>query len=87
MRLPRLRFTIRLLMLMVALAACSVWGYRMWRVSREHARVERRLTHFRIGRPIADAAEKAAYDAALARKYERAARHPWLPVGPDPPQP
>jgi hypothetical protein len=26
------------------------------------------------------------YDA-LARKYDRAARFPWLPIGPDPPEP
>jgi hypothetical protein len=87
MRPPRLRFTVRRLMLVVALAACSVWGYRMWRVSREYARVERHRTHYPIGYPSADAAEKAAYDAALARKYQRAARYPWLPVEPDPPQP
>ena len=86
MRLPRLRFTVRLFMLVVALAACSVWGYRMWRVSREQAREERHRTH-PIGYFSADAAEKAAYDAALARKYQRAARYPWLPVEPDPPQP
>jgi hypothetical protein len=28
-----------------------------------------------------------AYHAAMARKYENAARHPWLPVEPDPPEP
>jgi hypothetical protein len=28
-----------------------------------------------------------AYHEALARKYRRAARHPWLPVEPDPPPP
>lgn len=27
------------------------------------------------------------YHAAMKRKYERAARHPWLPVPPDPPLP
>jgi hypothetical protein len=27
------------------------------------------------------------YHARLARKYERAARYPWLPVEPDPPEP
>jgi hypothetical protein len=27
------------------------------------------------------------YDAAMARKYWRAARYPWLPVEPDPPDP
>jgi hypothetical protein len=35
----------------------------------------------------ADCATKAARCAALARKYERAARYPWLPVEPDPPEP
>src|SRR5436309_1037307 len=30
---------------------------------------------------------RAAYYAALRRKYERAARYPWLPVAPDPPPP
>lgn len=24
---------------------------------------------------------------SMRRKYERAARYPWLPVGPDPPEP
>lgn len=27
------------------------------------------------------------YHSQLARKYERAARYPWLPVEPDPPEP
>jgi hypothetical protein len=30
---------------------------------------------------------KRAYHAAMARKYRRAARYPWLPVEPDPPAP
>ena len=29
----------------------------------------------------------SGYHAAMARKYERAARYPWLPVEPDPPEP
>jgi hypothetical protein len=28
-----------------------------------------------------------AYHEAMARKYDRAARYPWLPVEPDPPEP
>ena len=32
-------------------------------------------------------ARRVAYHAAMARKYRHAARHPWLPVGPDPPEP
>jgi hypothetical protein len=30
---------------------------------------------------------KAAYHAALARKWSRAAARPWLPVAADPPEP
>jgi hypothetical protein len=29
----------------------------------------------------------ARHQGALAAKYERAARYPWLPVEPDPPEP
>ena len=28
-----------------------------------------------------------AHHEAMREKYERAARHPWLPVAPDPPEP
>jgi hypothetical protein len=31
--------------------------------------------------------DRADYHASLARKYEHAARYPWLPVEPDPPEP
>jgi hypothetical protein len=33
------------------------------------------------------AARRAEYYTRLGQKYERAARHPWLPVEPDPPEP
>jgi hypothetical protein len=39
-----------------------------------------------LGR-AARAAAKADYYAALARKYDHAARYPWLPAEPDPPEP
>ena len=59
------------------------------------------LADFRIGRALlrdglTPAAAEAlgarieaaiSYHAALFRKYERAARYPWLPVAPDPPPP
>ena len=32
-------------------------------------------------------AQAIAYHAAMARKYRHAARYPWLPVEPDPPEP
>ena len=31
--------------------------------------------------------DRADHHASLARKYEHAARYPWLPVEPDPPEP
>ena len=31
--------------------------------------------------------DRADHHASLARKYEHAARYPWLPVEPDPPPP
>jgi hypothetical protein len=31
--------------------------------------------------------DRADHHASLARKYEEAARYPWLPVEPDPPEP
>ena len=31
--------------------------------------------------------DRADHHESLARKYERAARQPWLPVEPDPPEP
>jgi hypothetical protein len=34
---------------------------------------------------VEQAASAAAYHAAMKRKYERAARYPWLSVEPDPP--
>lgn len=36
--------------------------------------------------PVPDA-RKAAFHATLRRKYEWAARYPWLPVAPDPSAP
>jgi hypothetical protein len=38
------------------------------------------LTRGEMGLP-----EKIAYHAAMARKYWRVARRPWIPVEPDPP--
>jgi hypothetical protein len=31
--------------------------------------------------------DRAEHHASLARKYENAARYPWFPVEPDPPEP
>jgi hypothetical protein len=40
-----------------------------------------------MARNIRRSPRLAAYQADLRRKYEHAARYPWLPVEPDPPEP
>lgn len=103
MKLPRVRFTVR--RMMVAVAVCAAMGgaeatRRRWvRLAREYefrAKVNKRLapSYYRLAStPGADtdAAEgwRRAGDhyRALQEKYERAARYPFLPVAPDPPRP
>ncbi len=41
----------------------------------------------RIADGQTNAAEEIAHQTAMAEKYRRAARQPWLPVEPDPPEP
>jgi hypothetical protein len=98
-------------MLVVAVVGLAmsggVWGYRMWRLSRDYdglaesykrrvivSRDDGRL--FRGNSTANDdyaaawmarCSAKAADYAALVRQYELAARYPWLPVDPDPPEP
>jgi hypothetical protein len=53
--------------------------------------VERREFHQKaaaeIREYVAKLARKAAHYSSLKRKYEHAARYPWLSVAPDPPEP
>jgi len=81
-------------MILVALAAIGLGSMR-W--------MDRRASHFRrvamdyrdmakldeISSAIAGPryAAIAVYRRALQRRYEYAATHPWLPIGPDPPPP
>jgi hypothetical protein len=51
-----------------------------------------RLEHFKVQldrsrEDLVRLPKKIAYHAAMAHKYEHAARYPWLPVEPDPPEP
>jgi hypothetical protein len=39
------------------------------------------------GPQIEDEPPRVAYHHSMGIKYEQAARHPWLPVWPDPPDP
>jgi hypothetical protein len=94
MRSPRVRFTVRGLMVAVAAAAILIGAETMRRRSeRFRGMAERfglleracRLFYWGPDTPVDN--PKAFYYADLRRKYERAARRPWLPVAPDPPEP
>ena len=98
MRLPRLRFTVRRLMLAVAIVAVILGAASGVRRRAERFRMiesyHRRNYHFSfVGNPSLDAEKTAKFIArnnwhnAMTMKYGDAADHPWLPIPPDPPEP
>jgi hypothetical protein len=100
MRLPRLRFTVRRLMLMVAVVALLMaTGVGLQRraahlmrlslsQSREANRWELLLTESSVNGPLACAIlNKVHWHDAMAARYERAARSPWLHIEAVPPPP
>jgi hypothetical protein len=103
MRLPRTRFTIRRMMVVVAVFALLLGAVaivrrqaHLQRLADYHAKMAWQLqsSHGTVIRPNGafvhvplTPQRLADYHEDLARKYERAARYPWLPVEPDPPEP
>jgi hypothetical protein len=93
MRLPRARFTVRRMMVVVAVAGVALQGARLAGLSLRYRRLAESYAGWgRWPRKSSEEARarerrKVAWAHALARKYERAARAPWLPVEPDPPEP
>src|SRR4051794_8604286 len=109
MRLPRVRFTVRRVMFVVAIVALILGGTaegvrrreRFRRKAQEYARTSNDLylRGFYFGKEttfgpspaevrISDEYERRSIQyQRLSEKYERAARSPWLPVEPDPPEP
>jgi hypothetical protein len=91
-RLPRVRFTVRRLMVAVAvvgitlgaLAACRSRSARFREIRDRHRAAM--IVGFEAPGEAAPAA-RLDWHRAIERKYEYAARHPWLPVAPDPPEP
>jgi hypothetical protein len=120
MRRLRVRFTIRRLMIAVALVAVSIAAWKEYhrcmrlqleyriraeifdlragleRTKREHPNLRYEIA-CRLSLPTPPKPEpplsQADYDArmryytSMQAKYERAARFPWWPVAPDPPEP
>jgi hypothetical protein len=96
MKLPRLRFTVRRLIIVVAVFAVVVWIIRLRGLSREYALLATAAHWDRFAaseyspRDEAGAVRKVRriqHYRRLAEKYDFAARYPWLPVAPDPPEP
>jgi hypothetical protein len=91
MKLPR--FTIRRLMVATAIVAVvfGVYGWTMRRSTIFRREAAKHLEDTLVLGPFTyfpnDSEPRAAYHWALAEKYSRAARYPWLPVAPDPPEP
>jgi hypothetical protein len=101
MSLPHVRFTVRRLMVAVAIVAGCLPLWAAW-AERDARRMEyaflaldhaMRESAYATGNAgcFATACDinprKAAHHGALALKYVRAARYPFLPVWPDPPEP
>jgi hypothetical protein len=92
MRLRLPRFTVRRLMIAVAIAALALglvqsMGRRSaaFRLkAREHEGTFKTLIGPNTTFPVSPA---TAHHRLMAEKYRLAARHPWLPVCPDPPEP
>jgi hypothetical protein len=91
MRSPQTRLTIRRLMLVVAIAAAVAgWAVERHRrfadLARRHATALARGTDSG-GVVLTFDTPTRRWRSGLQAKYERAARSPWLPVEPDPPEP
>jgi hypothetical protein len=88
MRLLRPRFTVRRLMVAVAVVGVVLGiGSDLDRRRRRFLDLrsyyrEKAVIHSECWTRIV-----SMRDYYLSRKYERAARYPWLPVAPDPPEP
>ncbi len=97
-RRPQARFTVRSLMVLVAVLALASW-WLLYRRERFHkldayhsARVLRHTTSGTTRYGTLDATSgtttaRGEWHRWLAGTYRRAASRPWLPVAPDPPPP
>lgn len=100
MRMPR--FRIRMMMVLIAIAALLLTGLArrsmfqgIAEYHRVHAGVEASASEIvsivmlehADGAIEFDSWPRHRWHKDLQKKYERAARYPWLPVEPDPPEP
>jgi hypothetical protein len=87
MTLPRVRFTVRRMMVAVAaVAACSAIVHLV-ALSRRYERESMVHWLLRMVFEVEGNNRCVAYHERMGEKYDRAARYPFLPVAPDPPEP
>jgi len=95
--MPRLRFTVRRMMIAVAIVA-ALLGWlgerraRFLRLSAHYGRLAKSYLDLQPDPqpgeyPDATGWRQIIWSWGLRSKYERAARYPWLPIAPDPPEP
>ncbi len=92
LRLPRPRFTVRRLMLVVAVAGLAIgggmWVHNLSRLSGYYAARARKHRTIELAmRTTAWFKSRADHHKSVALKYDQASRYPWLSVEPDPPEP
>ena len=96
MKLPRVRFTVRRMMIAVMITAVLIWAERLRRLSKGYEERAESLGWevFGASEYSPHGPEDAAHQRALVNhyrmledKYNRASKRPWLPVEPDPPEP
>jgi hypothetical protein len=98
MRLPRVQFTLRRLMVAVAIVGLTVGigiegerrRSRFLRIAIDHSHQAILRLSGNTWSPLRMVEMQKAYahyHDLMAQKYKRAARYPWLPVAPDPPKP
>ena len=96
MRLPRFRFTVRRMMIAVAIVGVTIGVLAVRRSAflrraDHYHRVSRSYIALQLPTPpgeFPDASywRQIIWAGKMRAKYERAARYPWLPVAPDPPE-
>ena len=86
------RWIVAAVIMALALAIARIGDRRLyfWRRAAYHAEAAKRgwmmmIPEGMLGAVMPLSRQQIAYHAAMARKYEHAARYPWLPVAPDPP--
>ncbi len=91
MKLHRVRFTVRRLMVVVAIvgitSGLAVWCAKMHRLSRSYLA---RSGYYELrydANPPSPSAKVRDWEWQMMMKYQRLAMTPWNPVEPDPPEP